>query len=230
MPGRETPLVTNEIYHVLNRGVASLPTFLDKNDFKRAIETMLYYQNQSPPLKYAKFLELSRERRQRLLGELKREKKVWVEILTYCLMPNHFHFLLKQVVDNGISKFVGQFANSYTRYFNTKHNRTGPLFQGKFKAKRVETEEQFVHLSRYIHLNPYSGGIIKTQKQLADYPFSSLKEFLDTSSFSVCNQEPLMASFKNRQTYREFVFNQADYQRKLELIKHLALEEKSFPR
>ena len=76
-----------------------------------------------------------------------------MEIICYCLMPNHLHLLLRQLMDGGISKFMSNFANSYTRYFNTKSKRKGPVFEGKFKAKRIETDEQLLHLSRHIHLN-----------------------------------------------------------------------------
>lgn len=226
MPGREIPLITNEIYHVLNRGVASQPTFQNKKDYQRAFEAIFYYQFQSPPLKYSKFLELSNFSRQQILADLKKQKQFLVEILAYCFMPNHFHLILRQSSENGISKFMSNFTNSYTRYFNTKNKRNGPLFQGKFKAIRVETEEQFLHLSRYVHLNPYSSYVVKSLKELEEYPFSSLSEFLGKTKSNFCAKEPILANFKNPAAYQEFVFDQADYQRKLEEIKHITLEEK----
>lgn len=225
MPGREIPLVNNEIYHVLNRGISSQPIFLTKRDYNRALQTILYYQNQQRPLKYSRFLSLSNKQRSLILGKLKRERLFLVEIIAFCLMPNHFHLLLKQVVDGGISKFIGNLTNSYTRYFNTKHKREGALFKGKFKAVRIESDEQLLHVSRYIHLNPYSSYVIKTLEELKNYPYSSLPEYLQKSPNGFCQKEIILEQFKNINSYKNFVFDQANYQRGLENIKHLILEE-----
>jgi len=225
MPGREIPLTTNEVYHILNRGIAFQPSFQNKKNYTRAIEALFYYQNKKPPLRYSKFLLLANSKRTQILEKLTQEKQFLVEIISYCLMPNHFHLLLKQLAENGISKFISNFTNSYTRYFNTKHKRTGPLFQGKFKAIRVETDEQLFHLSRYIHLNPYSSYVVKTLKDLENYSYSSLPEFLGKTQTNFCSKEIILDNFKNKSSYQKFVFDQANYQRKLEEIKHLLLEK-----
>ena len=225
MPGRKVPLVNNQIYHVLNRGAALQPTFKTKRDFYRAIETIRYYQNKEVSLRYARFILLSNERRKEILESLSKEKQFLVEIISYCLMPNHFHFILKQIEEDGISKFMGNFSNSYTRYFNVKNKRNGSLFQGKFKAIRVETDEQLIHLSRYIHLNPYSSYVVKTLKELEKYFYSSFPEYLGKSEVAFCNKEIVLDQFENLESYKKFVFNQADYQRELQKIKHLTLEK-----
>lgn len=225
MPGRKIPLVTNECYHVLNRGVASQPVFLNQKDYLRGLETIFYYQNQNIPLRYSFFLRLSSPQKKELLNKLKAKRKFLVEIIAFCLMPNHLHLLLKQAQDGGISIFMSNFANSYTRYFNTKQKRAGPLFQGKFQAVRVETEEQLIHLSRYIHLNPYSSYVVKSFSELKDYPYSSLSEHLQPKAPSHCNKEIVLQNFKSLHSYKKFVFDQAAYQRKLQEIRHLVLEE-----
>ena len=224
MPGREIPLITNEYYHILNRGVASLPAFVSRYDFRRAVEIANYYQYQNIPGRYSLFTKLSSKGRKEILKELKVKNKVWVEIIAYCFMPNHFHFLLKQREENGISKFMGNFTNSYTRYFNTRNKRKGPLFQGKFKAVRVIAEEQLLHLSRYIHLNPYTSFVIKELDKLEDYTYSSLPEYLGKVSPEFCSKEIILNQFASKRKYLNFVLNQARYQRELEEIKHLALE------
>jgi len=225
MPGREITLSTEQFYHVLNRGVASQPTFTSGKEYIRAVDSIRYYQNQEPPQKYSWFIDLSQERRREILNNLAQSKQFLVEIVAYCLMPNHFHLLLKQQVENGISKFMSNFTNSYTRYFNTKNKRVGPLFQGKFKAKRVETDEQLIHLSRYIHLNPFSSSVVKTIEQLKKYQFSSLPEYLGKAPVNFCNKEVILGQFKNSKQYQKFIFDQATYQRELEKIKHLVLED-----
>lgn len=225
MPGRKIPLVTDQIYHALNRGISSQPTFNGVREFSRAMEVMRYYQNIKLPLRYSQFIILSRERRNQILDNLAKKREFLVEIICFCLMPNHCHFMLKQVEEDGISKFMSQFTNSYTRYFNVKNKRSGPLFRGKFKAKRVETDEQLVHLSRYIHLNPYSSYVVKTIKELKKYPYSSLPEYLGKSQTDFCSKEIVLGQFRYPKLYRKFVFDQADYQRKLDKIKHLSLDE-----
>jgi len=224
MPGREIPLVSGEIYHVINRGIASQPIFGDKRDYHRFLETIFYYQNQNPPLRYAKFLTLSVEERNRILRNLKKKKDFNVEFMSFCLMPNHFHLLLRQVKDGGISKFLSNLTNSYTRYFNTKNQRKGPLFQGKFKAVRIENDNQLLHVTRYIHLNPYTSYVIKNVEELASYPYSSFQEYLNPNDNQIMNKDEVLSHFKSLRLFKEFTFDHADYQRKLDQIKHLSLE------
>lgn len=225
MPGREIPLVTGEVYHVINRGIATQPVFLNKRHYRRAMEAIFYYQNRQVPFGFAQFSKLSGERREKLLEELRKKKEFLVEIITFCLMPTHIHLLLKQVYDNGISIFMSQFANSYTRYFNVGAERIGPLFQGKFKGVRIETDEQLFHVSRYIHLNPYSSYVVKTLESLKTYPYSSLPEYLTPEKSNYFQKELVLAQFKSPTDYKKFVFDQANYQRRLEEIKHLILEK-----
>lgn len=224
MPGRAIPLVNNEIYHIFNRGVASQPTFLNKRDYQRALESTFYYQNSNPPVRYSRFLSLSVEERSKLLETLRNKRDFLVEFISYCLMPNHFHFLLRQLKDNGIAKFTGNFTNSYTRFFNTKNERQGPLFTGKFQSVRVETQEQLLHVSRYIHLNPYTSFVVKSWEDLERYPYSSFPEFLGKVNSNLCAKDIILNEFKNVDQYKKFVFDQADYQRCLGRIKHLTFD------
>lgn len=225
MPGRKEIIVTDETYHVINRGTASQPVFLNKRDYQRASNTLFYYRNKKLPMRYSKFLEKCIEKRKEILERLNKENDFLVEIMAFCLMPNHFHFLLRQIVDDGIPKFLSKFTNSYTRYFNTKRKRIGPLFQGKFKAVRIETDEQLLHISRYIHLNPHTSFVVKEIEHLKDYPYSSFPEYLGKARANFCHKNDVLGQFKNPQAYKKFVFDQADYQRELQNIKHLMLEK-----
>jgi len=227
MPKRKVPLINNEIYHIINKGLASQPIFTTKKDYKRALNTIFYYQNQHLPFKYSHFVVQPKKEKEEIIKKLKSKKDPLVEIIAYCLMPNHFHFLLKQKVDNGISKLLANFTNSYAHYFNSKKGRKNYLFQGRFRAIRIETEEQLLHVSRYIHLNPYSSNIVKNLKDLQNYPYSSLPQYLKKadSKFCQCQKEIISNYFKNKNQYQKFVFDQADHQRKLDKIKHLLLED-----
>lgn len=224
MPGRIIPLVNEQIYHVFNRGIDHRPTFIDKKEFQRALTVLSYYRFSNPPVKLSKFFLLSNENRERILSDLNNENKKLVEILCFCLMPNHFHLLLKQVEENGISKYLSNIQNSYTRYFNTKNERVGPLFLGQFKAVRIQTDEQLLHVSRYIHLNPVTSYVVKDFKKLQDYLWSSLKEYLDMSNFKFCSREPILTFFNRNSDYKKFLEDQVAYQRELHKIKHLILE------
>lgn len=222
MSDRRTPLVTGEFYHIFNRGVARQPIFLSKYDYQQALLALSYYRFTKPPIRLSRFKNLSLVERGKLLKELKTTEKL-VEIISYVFMPNHFHFLLKQTADNGISIFLSKLSNSYTKYFNTKHTRPGPLLQGIFKSVHIESDEQLLHLSRYIHLNPAATGVIR-EDELFSYPWSSLPNFIKGESPLVF-LEPVLAHFSSKEDYKKFVLDQVDHARRLEEIKHLTLED-----
>lgn len=135
-------------------------------------------------------------------------------------MPNHFHLLLRQVRDNGVHEYMRKVGNSYAKYFNTKHNRVGSLFQGVFKAVSVENDEQLIHLSRYIHLNPYVSDITRDWEH---YPYSSFSEF--TGKPLVCNPKPILELFKDQEDYINFILDHQSYANELAKIKHLILDD-----
>lgn len=136
-------------------------------------------------------------------------------------MPNHYHLLLRQAKENGIIEFLSKCANSYTKYFNTKHNRSGPLFQGEYKAVHIESDEQLVHVSRYIHLNPYVSGISNT---IDDYRYSSYPSFIATGQDPLCITDPILGYFKDINDYKSFVDDHAEYALSIEQFKHLTLD------
>ena len=228
MPTNRKVLFANEeIYHVFNRGVEKRPTFTNKKELSRAITTLNYYRFVKPPIKLSRFLTLPESQRVALMNMIETTHKKLVEILSYCFMPNHFHFLLKQVTGNGISVFTANFTNSYTRYFNSKEERIGPLFQGLFKAVRVESDEQLIHVSRYIHLNPVSFFLIKDEG-LEKYEWSSYPEYIHSANGSFISTEQILSFFPKKDAhtkYREFVLDQIQYVKTLEQIKHLIIEK-----
>jgi putative transposase len=168
-------------------------------------------------------MQLPENQRKDLISELWGKKGKLVEIISFALLPNHFHLLLRQSADNGISTFMRLAINSWTRYFNTKHNRPGALFQGVFKAVHIETDEQLIHLSRYIHLNPLLAFVVK-EKDFLSYPWSSLSDYINGKS-SFVDLDTVLSYFPSLETYRKFVCNQIDYARELEKIKHLTIEK-----
>ena len=224
MPYRKTPLVAGQFYHVFNRSIARLPIFKNKRDYERMMRTINYYRYPNPPLRFSFFDRLPADKKEDFLKDLKDTKIPMVEIISYCLMPNHFHFLLRPLTDFGVSHFVRDIQHSYSKYFNTKNDRSGSLFQGMFKAVLIETDEQFIHVSRYIHLNPVSSYLIEINA-LRSYPWSSFKDLENFADSTFVNFQPIMEHYKTAGAYRRFVFDQADYQRALEKIKHLTIEQ-----
>jgi putative transposase len=225
MPKRDTLFVKDEIYHVFNRGIAKMPIFSTPQNYARFIELIEYYQYANTPISYSHFKQLQIEQKDEIFRSLQRENNIHVEILSFCLMNNHFHFLLKQKTSNGIATFMSNIQNGYAKYYNKKINRTGPLFQPMFKAVRVETDEQLLHVSRYIHLNPSTGYLV-TIDYLPNYPWSSLSSYIEKSHrYSFINSQMVLSLLGPKTNYREFLFDQAGYQRELATIKHLALEE-----
>lgn len=215
-------MVCGEYYHVFNRGVAKQAIFGIRSDYERAMLTLEYYRFTNPPIKLSKFKGLSLENKIKIEKQLNNVKDRLVDILCFVLMPNHFHFLLKQNKDGGISKYVGQFSNSYTRYYNTRNNRVGPMFQGAFKSVKIESPEQLMHLSRYIHLNPYVSSVVK-KSELESYPWSSLPVYLGKTN-NFIDLHPVVSQFRGGFSYKDFVFNHADYARQLEVVKHLIID------
>lgn len=209
MPYRTVPFVTGYYYHLYNRGLSKKAIFSTPRTYQRFINTFSYYQIQNPKPKFSLYYPSS-------LYKIDPTKKI-VEILCYCLMPNHFHLLVKQVQDNGISEFIRKFIHSYTKYWNTKCENQGPLMSAMCKAVLVESDEQLLHLSRYIHLNPLVSGLVK---DLRDYPWSSYSAFTKNCSPSTVSQDKILQFFKSTQDYENFISDQADYGRTLEILKH----------
>lgn len=224
MPYRTTPLINKEIYHIVNRGVDHRNIFTNHYDYKRATELISYYQFANLPFKYSRFIKLSNNQREEIVQNMKKGGIKHVSLICFCLMPNHFHMLVKQEQDNGISKFLANFQNSYTKYFNTKNKRSGHLVQGQFKAVRIANENQLLHTSRYIHLNPYTAYIVKNVKELQNYKWSSLSQYMEENKKEICDTKEILTFFKSSQKYLEFVLDQKDYQRALGNIKHILLE------
>lgn len=225
MPYRKTLLVQDQIYHVFNRGVAGLPIFVSVKDYSRFLELVDYYRFINTPVSFSHLKKMLEEEKKKILSGLEKKDETQIEILSYSLMNNHFHFLLKQLTKSGISKFMANLQNGYAKYFNIKTRRAGPLFQSIFKAVGIETDEQLLHVSRYIHLNPSTGYLVDTNN-LLNYKWSSLPEYLEevTNNFSFTSKDLILGLIGGADKYRQFLFDQAQYQRKLGLIKHLTLE------
>jgi len=208
---RKVIFANNECYHVFNRGVDKRRIFLRNYHYTRFLNTIKQLLTKGT----AQAGVITR-------NDLGFDKRL--DIFCYCLMPNHYHLLLRQKEDNAISEFMHNLNTSYTKYFNLNNKRTGRLFEYTFKAVRVETDEHLLHLTRYIHLNPL---IANLTTDLETYPWSSYLEFSGKRSDSFCHKDVILSFFSGENPYRDyekFVEGQKDYARTLNAIKKLLLE------
>jgi putative transposase len=145
---RRVEFVNNHYYHVFNRGVDKRPIYLESDDFNRFLQSMIEFNNINP---IGSIFENAFKKNQ--FGDFVSTKSRLVNIICYCLNPNHYHFILEQVADDGIKKFMHRLGTGFTKYFNIKYKRSGTLFSGKFKAISIDSNEYLLHLSAYVNLN-----------------------------------------------------------------------------
>lgn len=211
---RKTVFAIGEFYHIYNHSNSGEQIFQRKRDIERALRLLDFYRFDQK-MRFSYFNRLDSDKRKEYLG-FPREKIV--TIYSYCLMPNHYHFLLREEREMGIIRFVSNFQNSYAKYFNKKYKRMGVLFRRPFKANHISTDEEFVHISRYIHLNPVTSYIFDSD-ELEKSKITSFYLYMNKNIKSFVDVDFLFRIFKTKENYKKFVFDQVDYQRKLAKLK-----------
>lgn len=211
------PFTSGTIYHVVNKSIANFGIFNRYENSHRFINTLTYYNSSEPITQpFSKFIKNERDYNPNVLDVI---HYGLVKFIAYCIMPDHYHLLIKILGDDKISKYINDVENSYTRFFNTKNERKGPLWQSAFKAARIKNNEQLLHVSRYIHLNPTTNNLVENPE---DWTFSSYRDFV--ANEHVLKESLTEISIANPLQYKQFVEDQKDYQRKLKMIKKLLLE------
>ena len=208
----EPPLVKDCVYHITSRSIAEFKIMNSKLEFHRMMSLIEYYRTEDSNLPFS--VKSLRQKRDRERGRRK------VQIIAYCLMQTHVHFVLKELRDGGICDFVGKIKNGYAKYFNARHNRKGPLWEGPFVRVLVENDDQLMHVTRYIHLNPVTAYYVDDP---AKWEFSSFKEYMGLRTGGICDFNDLLDI--EPKIYREFVIERIDEQRVLAKIKHLLDKE-----
>ena len=222
MNTRKYPLINGQYYHIINRSIAGFKIFNSESDFDRMANMLDVYRYIDFDYKYSRFTDLEPTLQLEILATLKQSSQLYAEIVAYCIMPTHIHLLLKQSSENGTTKYMAKVLNSYSRYFNTTHKRVGPLWSGHFKNVPVNNDEQLLHLTRYIHLNPVSAGLIEKPE---NWQHSSYRRYITESS-----DEDFLSDFHQLlditpKSYQKFVNDQKSYQRDLAIIKHQLIED-----
>lgn len=201
VPGRNIIKTYDEngYYHIYNRGVEKQNIFLDEQDYRVFLSYLKHYL--SP---VDEFEKISPSRKLKNYFEE-------IDLLCYCLMPNHYHMLIRQHVSTAITSFIHSISTKYAMYFNKKYRRRGHLFQGIYRAVMIESEPQLIHVSRYIHRNPDPTGF--NPVGLAEYRYSSLSNYLGKIYQSWIKNEDIMNLFSIKDiknSYQSFVFESAD--------------------
>lgn len=187
---------TGEYYHVFNRGVEKRKIFLAESDYERFLVYLKKFNCVDPVY--------SLYRLNNLPVEVKTlQKKRLVDIISYCLNPNHFHLILKQKESNGISEFMKRIGVGYTGYFNFHQRRSGVLFQGSYKSIRIKSTAHLLYLSAYVSDNHFIHGYSKDKRSL--WKYSSLGEYLDKSHIKLCEKKLIKEHFKDSDDYLEYV-------------------------
>jgi REP element-mobilizing transposase RayT len=177
MPQRGEVFAAGEYYHIYNRGAGRTPIFFTPANYEYCLRLVKRYLTH-----YA------------------------VTVIAYCLIPNHYHFLLRQDSDLPLSKFIGVLFNAYAQAVNKQQARSGSLFEGRFRHCWIDREEYLTHLCRYIHLNPVKAQLVRRPE---DWPYSNYQDWLGLRSGVLKDQAFIQAHFLSGEVYRQFV---ADWQ------------------
>lgn len=211
-------------YHIYNRGVEKRIIFLDQQDYGVLLSYLKEYLLSKDEKELSKRLSdpnISYKERDKILKRLRLNNFAdEITLLAYCLMPNHFHFFVKQKSAGSIDKFMNSLAARYTMYFNKKYKRVGALCQGVYKAVLVERENQFIYLSKYIHKQALA---LQSEAWEAKYP-SSFPEYLGQRQTEWIHPEEILVYFSKTNpslSYEGFVLEQDNY----EVIQNLSLEQ-----
>jgi putative transposase len=204
---RNISISVGEFYHVFNRGNNKQLVFLDHKDWIRFLFLIIYLQ--SPIV----FQNLGRQvsyfvknRAFNISEENKKEtiEKRYVKLISFALMPNHFHLLVHEFEEGGIAQYMQRVLCAYTKYFNTKYKKSGHLFQGPYKAVHVKNNKQLLYLSAYIHKNPRELPLWKNKENL--YPWSSYQDYVKENRWDqLLEQEIIIGQFSNKKEYGDFI-------------------------
>lgn len=199
MPAKnlEKIYIEDGYYHVYSRGINKDKVFLDDQDYRAFLSLFKRYLSSEP-----------------LSDKKGREYPTYsndIELLAYCLMPNHIHAFVYQYSPHAITNLLRSIMTAYGMYFNKKYDRQGPVFQSRFKASLILDDSYFQHISRYIHLNP---------KNYRGYAYSSYPYYMGEKTADWLHTEKVLDGFSSKEEYAEFVADYEDHKDMLEAIKH----------
>ncbi len=208
---RNITFAENEFYHVYNRGVDKRIIFNNSSDIERFFDSMKEFNKIEPIGSLHENIYDKKKGREK-------EDGVLVRYVAYCLNPNHYHFILEQVAEKGIERFMHRLGTGYTKYFNTRYKRSGSLFQGRFKAIHIDSNEYLLHLSAYINLN----SSIHTKTFGSSASKNSWDEYTTEGKSAFCTKGIILDQFSSKEDYRSFAKeSEKDIIKRKELLREL---------
>lgn len=215
---RKEKFAPGEYYHIYNRTLSNIPVFKERGNCDRLMQAFLL-ANSTQASKAFQFLRDNKNASIEDALEITKNGKKLVDVICYTIMPDHYHLLLKEKLEGGITSFIHRCNISVVKYINTKTDRRGPLFESLFRSKHVATNNYLLHLSLYIHLNPLDFLVGKQwrkhglpnwnqiRNKLINYHYSSLKTFLNKNHNDkiISGTEIIKGQFKNEKEYESFL-------------------------
>lgn len=213
MAKKREKIIAGNIYHVLNRGVDKRNIFLNDGDYYRFIHNLFEFNDENPINNSNHYFNHNSN----VSGTryIKKQRKLLVDLLAFCLMPNHYHLLIKPRSDNGLVKFLKRLNQGYSQYFNINYKRSGTLFEGRYKLVPIIEESHFIHIPYYIHLNPLDlvapewrqrniNNYREAIKFLENYRWSSHLDYMGVKNFpSITSRDFLLKIFGGNDKYKK---------------------------
>ncbi len=198
-------LAVGEYYHIFNRAINKQVIFHDSSDWDRFLFLIVYFQL---PEDYKNISRIYRKFvinvQSQALHIDKSIQKRQVEVVSFCIMPNHFHLILKEIEEGGITKYMHRILTSYAKYYNAKYEKTGHLFQGPFKSVHVSNNNQLLYLSAYIHKNP--NELFKSKSNIQNYLYSSFRDYVGENRWGdLLAHQIVSEQFKQKPDYLDYV-------------------------
>lgn len=197
---RKIKFSVGEYYHIYNRGVDKRAIFLDENDVSRFFQSMEDFNQTETVGSIYEYHFAKRKLVKSGLGSEASKSKCLVDFIAYCLNQNHFHFILTPLQENGVQKFMQRLGTGYTKYFNTKHGRSGALFQGVFKAVHIKSNRQLLYVSAYVNLNDHVHQLGSEASKLVR---SSIGEYTRVSN-GFCKKNIILEQFSSPNKYLQY--------------------------
>lgn len=219
---RKVKFVNGGYYHVLNRGVDKRDIFLNRQDMERFLQSMQEF-NTADPIGSIYEAQIRKKNKNgnlvSKLGKFKDDSNI-VNFICYCLNPNHYHLILKQLVNRGIEKFMQRLALGYSKYFNLKNKRSGTLFQGPYKATHIDSDAYLLYVSAYVNLNHKVHGSenILYKSSWGEYCQGINKEM------DICEKDIILNQFPNIEKYKTFAEESLKFIRQRKELEKLLLE------
>jgi len=212
-------LPENSVFHIFSKSIAGYKIFTDEKDFDRFLLMMQFFAIDKTPISFSNLMRSSNSAIQQKIKWWLEQNPSKISLIAYCLMPTHIHLAVYQKEAGALSKFMKKLLSSYTHYFNLKHHRKGPLWESRFKHVQCESDEQLLHLTRYIHLNPVTAYLIEKPE---DWHASSYMEYVHPENKGFCQFETLIGV--SGANYKSFIENRIEDQRTLACLKKIVLD------